>query len=87
MVRALLPDTVTIDYSKFLADLTSWGLPGHAKALEEVGVPTPIIHKLVDIINVHDYDEAVLDVREIARSGNLLSDVEKDILSLTLSFE
>ncbi len=84
MLQALAPERKDIEYSKFLADLASWGLPGHAKALEEVGVPTPIIRKLLDVIDVQDFDKAVSDVRRIARSNEILSDVERDILSLTL---
>jgi len=84
MVLSLTENQLGIDYSKFLGDLTSWGLPGHSKALEEIGVPTPIIRKLVDRIEVNDFDVAVADVRRIASSQEILSGVERDILKLTL---
>lgn len=88
MVIAILEDPLAVDYSKFLGDLTSWGLPGRTKALEEIGVPAPIIRKLIDLIAVDDYDEAVADVRRIASNENrFLSDVERELLHLTLHLD
>ena len=85
MIRLQLEDPLAADYSKFLADLTSWGLPGRSKALEEIGVPAPIIRKLIDVIEVNSYDEAISDVRRIIDTSNrILSDVDRELLKLTL---
>ncbi|RIJ28648.1 DEAD/DEAH box helicase [Henriciella algicola] len=85
MVAAIVGNPLAADYSKFLGDLTSWGLPGRSKALEDIGVPSPIIRKLIDLIHVDDYEEAAADIRRIVEEQQpSLSRVEREILSLTL---
>jgi len=84
LVRAHLP-SARVDYTKFLADLASWGMLGHSKALEEVGIPIPIGQKMEHIINLYDYDEALSGMRKVISDGTLLTTVELDLLSLTFS--
>lgn len=83
LVNTIVEDAC--DYSKFIADLASWGLPGHSKALEEVGVPAPIIQRLEGVIDVHDIDAAVSDVRRLMGKSEMLSAVDIELLQFTLA--
>ncbi|MBO6765597.1 DEAD/DEAH box helicase [Maricaulis sp.] len=73
-----------IDYSVFLARISSWGLQGHSKALEEVGIPEPIIRKLEGFIDTFDIDAAVAETRRLMESGTILSDNDVLVLDFTL---
>ncbi|MEQ9111567.1 MAG: DEAD/DEAH box helicase [Rhodospirillaceae bacterium] len=85
MINSLPYEDCHCDYGKFLADLTSWGLPGHTKALEEVGVPAPLIQKICGYIDNFDIDVAVSDVRRLMVSQKELSEADIEILNFTLA--
>lgn len=72
------------DYSKFIGDLSSWGLPGKLKALEELGVPAPIIMRLADYLEPEDVDTSLAIIQSFAAQGRHLSQTERLILSYTL---
>lgn len=86
-VQSALNDDDACDYSKFLADLASWGLPGHLKALEELGVPTPIIQRLKDHIDHDDIDNAISQIRSFMRNQQHLTDADCELLGFTLASE
>jgi len=85
LIHAALDDETVCDYSKFLAGLTSWGLPGHLKALEELGVPTPIIQKLIGHIDHDDIDNAIKQIRGFIGSGRHLTETDCEVLGFTLA--
>lgn len=85
LVREILQDDTACDYGKFLADLTSWGLPGHLKALEELGVPAPIIQRLEGRIDQDDIDIALNQIRQMMNEGRYLSPTDCEVLNLTLA--
>ncbi|WP_095589619.1 DEAD/DEAH box helicase [Actibacterium ureilyticum] len=72
------------DYSKFLADLASWGLPGRLKALEEFGVPAPILQRIEGYLNPEDIDESLAIIRNMLESERILEPIERLILKHTL---
>ena len=72
------------DYSKFLGDLSSWGLPGKLKALEELGVPAPITQSLVDILDPEDVDTSLDRIRALLPNDGAMRDTDQLILSYTL---
>lgn len=85
MVNELSADRYRADYSQFIGTLSSWGLPGYARALEEIGVPAPLSQKLQHRVNLFDFDEAVAGIRGLANNGRGLTPVENVILNLTVS--
>ncbi|MBN9890546.1 MULTISPECIES: DEAD/DEAH box helicase [Salipiger] len=72
------------DYSKFVGDLASWGLPGRLKSLEEFGVPAPIVQRIEHYLNPEDADESLAIIRRMMDSEEVLEPVERLILSYTL---
>lgn len=79
-------DQNSADYGKFISDLVSWGLPERSKALEELGVPAPIIQKLASHIDVHDPEQGLEDVRRhMTYRTSTLSDTDIEVLDLTLA--
>ena len=87
LIQSALNDDDACDYSKFLADLTSWGLPGHLKALEELGVPTPIIQRLNDHIDHDDIAKAISQIRSFMRNQQHLTGPDCELLGFTLANE
>lgn len=85
LVQDILKDGSRCDYSKFLADLTSWGIPGHLKALDELGVPAPIIQRLKFHIDHDDIDIAIAQVRQFMSEGKFLTETDCEILEFTLA--
>lgn len=72
------------DYSKFLGDLSSWGIPGKLKALEELGIPAPIIQRLADRLNPNDVDASLDIIRGLMHGEQSLAETERLILDYTL---
>ncbi len=72
------------DYSKFVGDLASWGLPGRLKSLEEFGVPAPIVQRVEHYLNPEDADESLAIIRRMMDSEEVLEPVERLFLSYTL---
>ena len=84
MVNSILGEGAC-DYSKFLADLSGWGLPGNTKALEELGVPAPVIQRVRDRIDIDDIDQAIEDIRSMMTLGTILSPDDILVLDRTLN--
>lgn len=85
LIQSILNDETACDYSKFLADLTSWGLPGHLKALEELGVPAPIVQRLKSHIDHDNIDNAIDQIRQYMSDGRFLSETDREVLEFTLA--
>lgn len=84
LINSISSDLGYCDYSVFLAMLTSWGLPGNTKALEEIGVPAPIIQRVANRIDHYDIDQATHNIRTLMQNNEVLTETDIELLNFTL---